>query len=86
VPPKSVSYVCQNNPANTAVADFFSTVPPTIRLERGDRTVTLWRVGAESDGLYEGQNVSLVHKGKDLTLNWPDLSTGKTDALQCKAQ
>lgn len=86
VPPKTVSFLCQNNPANMVVADFFSTDPATIRLERGDRTVTLWLVGSESNGLYEGQNVSLVHKGKDLKLNWLDTYTGKTDELQCKKQ
>jgi uncharacterized protein len=86
VPPKTVSFVCQNNPANVVVADFFATDPATIRLERGDRTVTLWLVGSESNGLYEGQNVSLVHKGNDLKLSWLDTYTGKTDELQCKKQ
>ena len=50
VPPKTVFYACQNNPANEVVASFFETDPPTIRLERGDRTVTLWRVGAAGEG------------------------------------
>jgi uncharacterized protein YecT (DUF1311 family) len=40
-PPKTVSYICQNNPANEIVASFFETDPATIRLERGDRTVTM---------------------------------------------
>ena len=55
VPPKTVFYVCQNNPANEVVANFFETDPATIRLERGDRTVTMWLVGAASAGNYEGQ-------------------------------
>lgn len=86
LPPRTVSYACQNNPANEAVANFFETDPATIRLERGDRTKTLWRVGAASDGKYEGQNVSLVHQGNELKLNWLDTDTGKTDELQCKAR
>jgi uncharacterized protein YecT (DUF1311 family) len=86
VSPKTVSFVCQNNPANMVVADFFATDPATIRLERGDRTVTLWLVGPESNGLYEGQNVRLVHKGNDLKLSWLDTYTGKTDELQCMKQ
>jgi uncharacterized protein len=86
MPPKTVSFACQNNPANVVVADFFATDPATIRLERGDRTATLWLVGSESRGLYEGQNVSLVLKGNDLKLSWLDTRTGKTDELQCKKQ
>jgi uncharacterized protein YecT (DUF1311 family) len=86
VPPKTVSHACQNNPANEVVANFFETDPPTIRLERGDRTVTLWRVGAAGEGKYEGQNVSLVHKGDALAVSWLDTNTGKTDELQCRAR
>ena len=86
VPPKTVSFACQNNPANEVVANFFETYPATIRLERGDRTKTLWRVGAASDGKYEGQNVSLAHQGDELKLSWLDTDSGKTDDLQCKAR
>ena len=86
VPPKTVSYACQNNPANEVVANFFVTDPATIRLERGDRTVTMWLVGAASAGNYEGQNVSLVHKGNEVKVNWLNTDTGNTDALQCKAR
>jgi uncharacterized protein len=86
VPPETVFYVCQNNPANEVVASFFETDPPTIRLERGDRTKTLWRVGAASAGKYEGQNVSLVHAGSELQVSWLDTNTGKTEELQCKAR
>jgi uncharacterized protein YecT (DUF1311 family) len=86
LPPRTVSYACQNNPANEAVANFFETDPATIRLERGDRTKTLWRVGTASAGKYEGQNVSLVHHGDELKLSWLDTDTGKTDELQCKAR
>ena len=46
----------------------------------------LWRVGAASDGKYEGQNVSLVHQGSELKLSWLDTDTGKSDELQCKAR
>jgi uncharacterized protein len=86
VPPRTVAYGCQNNPANEVVANFFETDPATIRLERGDRTVTMWQVGAASDGLYEGQNVSLVRQGNEVTVNWLDTNTGKTDELQCEAR
>jgi uncharacterized protein YecT (DUF1311 family) len=81
---RTVSFVCENNPANVTVADFFATDPATIRLERGDRTETLWLVGSASNGLYEGQNVSLVLKGDDLRLSWLDTNAGRTDELRCK--
>lgn len=86
LPPKTVSFACQKNPANEVVANFFETDPATIRLERGDRTVTLWRIGAASDGKYEGQNVSLVHQGNELKVSWLDTNSGKTEELQCSAR
>lgn len=86
LPPKTVSYACQNNPANEVVANFFDTDPPTIRLERSDRTKTLWRVGAASAGKYEGQNVAVVQQGGELGVSWLDTNTGKTDELQCTAR
>lgn len=84
VPPRIVSYACQNNPANEVVAHFFDTDPATIRLERGDSTQTLWRVGAANAGHYEGQNVGVVRQGTDLKVSWLDTNTGKTDELLCK--
>lgn len=86
LPPKTVSYACQNNPANELVANFFDTDPATIRLERGDRTKTLWRVGDAAAGRYEGQNVELVQRGNELKVGWLNTDTGKTDELQCKAR
>ena len=66
------------------MANFFETDPATIRLERGDRTVTMWLVGTANVGTYEGQNVSLVHKGNEVKVNWLNTDTGKTDESQCK--
>jgi uncharacterized protein len=86
LPPKTVFYVCQNNPANEVVVNSFASDPPTIRLERGDRTQTLWSVGAPGAGSYEGQNVSLVQRGGEFKVDWLDTRTGKTETLQCKAR
>ena len=86
VPPKTVSYACQNNPANEVVANFFDTDPSTIRLERGDRTMTMWRVGAASEGKFEGQNISLVQTGVELKVSQLDTNTGKTKELQCRGK
>lgn len=84
--PKTVFYACQNNPANEVVANFFETDPATIRLERGDRTVTLWEVGKPGAGNFEGQNVGLMHHGDEVNVSWLDTETGQTDDLRCKAK
>lgn len=86
VPSTTRVAICENNPVNEIVATFFATDPPTIRLERGDRTATLWRVGAASEGKYEGQNVSVVHAGDNLEVSWLDTNSGNTDELRCKAR
>lgn len=86
LPPKSASYACQGQPANEVVVNAFATDPATLRVERGDRTKTLWQVGAPDAGTYEGQNVSLVFRGDALTLNWLDTGTGRMDELGCKAR
>ena len=84
--PQTVAYACQNNPANELVVNHFDTDPKTIRLERGDRTVTLWQVGNPVAGQFEGQNVSLVRKDPTVTVNWLNTDTGKTDELNCKTK
>lgn len=86
VPRKTVSYACQNNPANEVVANFFDTDPATLRLERGDRTMTMWRVGAVSEGKFEGQNISLVQTLAELKFSRLDTNSGKTEELQCKVK
>jgi uncharacterized protein YecT (DUF1311 family) len=86
LPPRTVSYACQNNPANELVAHYFDTDPATVRLERGDRSVTLWRVGEAGAGSYEGQNVSLVLQGSEIKFSGLNTNTGKTDELQCRAR
>jgi len=83
VPPRTVAYACQNNPANEVVASFFATDPPTVQLERGDRTAMLWRVPT-AGAQYEGRNVTVVQDGETLKVNWLDTNSGKTEALQCK--
>jgi hypothetical protein len=62
----------------------------SYRLERGDRTKTLWGVGvtgaAGGGGRYEGRNVSLVQQGSERRVSWLDTNAGKTDELQCRAR
>jgi uncharacterized protein len=86
LPPRPVAYACQNEAANELVVNFFDTDPATLRLERGDRSSTLWRVGDAAAGKYEGQNVSVVHQGDVLALSLLDTDTGKTQDLNCRAK
>lgn len=86
VPPRTIRYGCQGNRANTVVANFFATDPPTLRLERGDRTVTLWRVGPAEAGKYEGQNVAVEITGQQLKFDWLNTATGNSDVQQCAAE
>ena len=86
VTPKTVFFVCQNQPANEIVANFFATDPPTARLERGDRTITAYQVKAASGARYEGQNVSFWNKGNEATVSWMNPATGVTEDLQCKVR
>lgn len=87
VPPrKPVFFACENNPANEVVATFFDTDPPTARLERGDRTVTVWQVRAASGAKYEGQNVTFWSKGTEASVTWMNPATGVTEDLKCVAR
>lgn len=86
IAPKTVSYMCQNNPANEIVANFFETDPKSARLERGDKTKTVWLVTAPTGPVYEGQNVSFTTKGNDATASWMNEATGNTENLTCKVR
>jgi uncharacterized protein len=86
VPPKTVSFACENNPANEVVANFFDTDPPSARVERGDQTTTVWQVESGSGAKYEGQNVTFWNKGNEANVEWLNVNTGKTDKLSCKAR
>ena len=75
-----VFYACGDTPANEIVATFFDTDPPTARVERGDRSVTVWLVPAGSGSKYEGQNLELWTKGDEATV------TGLDEELKCKVK
>lgn len=83
LPPETLVFACNGNPANAVTANFFASDPATMRLERGDRTITLWQVGAAADGRYDGQNISVVQRGADLAVSWLDVESGQTDELHC---
>lgn len=74
-----VTYVC-GVPANDLVATFYETDPATARIERGDKTQTLWQVRSASGARYEGQNVEFWSKGTEATVTWLD------EKLQCRVR
>ena len=83
---KPASYACQNNLANEIIATFYETDPATARLERGDKTVTVWQVRAASGAKYEGQNVTFWSKGNEASVTWLNTATGQTEDLQCRVR
>jgi uncharacterized protein len=85
LPQDTVSYTCNGERSNAVVASYFASDPPTIRLERGDRTATLWRIPQGADARYEGQNVSLVRRAGNVTVEWLDTNSGETEQLDCAA-
>lgn len=84
LPPTTTSQACNGNPANEVIVNAFATDPATIRLERGDRTATLWQVGVPADSRFEGQNVALVRQAGGAKVSWLDVNSGKTDELDCQ--
>jgi uncharacterized protein len=85
-PAKTSAYACQGDAANEVIANFFDTDPATLRLERGDRSMTLWRVGDVAAGRYEGQNISVMRRNGELSVSGMDASTGGSDGVLCKAK
>jgi uncharacterized protein YecT (DUF1311 family) len=86
LPPETASYACNGNPANEVVASFFASDPPTVRLERGDHTATLWRVPLGAESRYEGHNVSLVRNGSSVAVAWLSVGSDDIEELQCSAR
>lgn len=86
LPPKTVSYACNGQPANELVASFFDTDPPAARVERGDRTVTVYLVPAAGGATYEGRNVTFSSNGTEASASWMNEASGETEALKCLAR
>jgi uncharacterized protein YecT (DUF1311 family) len=84
LPPTTASHACQGHPADELVVHAFASDPATLRIERGDRTATLWQVGAPADGRFEGRNVGVVRQGHAVQVEWLDVNSGKTETLDCR--
>jgi uncharacterized protein len=82
VPTKGpVIYSCPHNGDHgDVVAMFADTDPPTVVLERGDRSIVAYFVKSASGARYEGNNVTFVDRGGEVQVIW--LGT----ALKCREQ
>jgi uncharacterized protein len=82
VPTKGpVIYSCPlNGDHGEVVAMFADTDPPTVVLERGDKSIVAYFVKTASGARYEGNNVTFVDRGGEVQVLW--LGT----ALKCREQ
>ena len=82
VPTKGpVIYSCPlNGDHGELVAMFADTDPPTVVLERGDKSVVAYFIKSPSGARYEGNNVTFVDRGGEVQVMW--LGT----ALKCREQ
>jgi uncharacterized protein len=82
VPTKGpVIYSCPlNGDHGEVVAMFADTDPPTVVLERGDKSIVAYFVKTASGARYEGNNVTFVDRGGEVQVMW--LGT----ALKCREQ
>ena len=82
VPTKgTVTSSCPHNGDHgEVVAMFADTDPPTVVLERGDKSIVAYFVKTASGARYEGSNVTFVDRGGEVQVLW--LGT----ALKCREQ
>lgn len=66
----SATYVCNGDPANEIVVNFFQTDPPTLIAERGDSVSLMFQSPAASGARYEGRNESLWEHQGEATVVW----------------
>ena len=64
-PVKTISYSCENNPANEVVVNRFATEPATVIAERGDKSYLLFRESKKSgesgsEQRFAGRNETLI--------------------------
>jgi len=80
----SATFVCDGNPRDEVVANFFKTDPPSLIAERGDRVSLMFQQPAASGSSYQGRNESLWEHQGEATVVWghgaPELRCHKKHA------
>lgn len=65
-----VTYVCDGNPVNEVVANYFATDPPTLVAERGDRVSLMYQQPSGSGTKYVGRNETLWEHAGEAKITW----------------
>lgn len=63
-------FVCDGDPRNMVIAQFFQTDPPTLIAERGDSVSLMYQQPAASGTRYQGRNESLWEHQNEATIVW----------------
>lgn len=66
------SFACDGEPANTVMAMFRDTDPPTLIAERGDQVALMVRVPSGSGARYVGRNTSFWTQREEALVTWGD--------------
>lgn len=66
----SATYVCDGNPRNEVIADFFQTDPPSLIAGHGDSVSLMFQQPAASGSRYQGRNESFWEHQGEATVVW----------------
>lgn len=66
----TVSYVCNDEPANEVIATFFPTEPPSLIAERGDSVSMMTLQPSGSGSKYRGRNETLWEHQGEARITW----------------
>lgn len=66
----SAHYICDGDPRNEVLVDFFQTDPPSLIAERGDSVSLMLQQTAASGSRYQGRNESLWENQGEVTVVW----------------
>lgn len=65
-----VFYTCNGRDADEVIATFYATEPASAVVERGDRSVVMYRQPSASGAKYAGPNETLWEKGGEAMVSW----------------
>ncbi|HIV69471.1 MAG TPA: MliC family protein [Candidatus Aquabacterium excrementipullorum] len=65
-----VTYVCDDNPPNKVVVDYFKTEPPSLLARQGERTALMLAAPSASGARYTGTNESLWEHQGEAAIRW----------------
>lgn len=66
----SATFICEGDPRNEVIVNFFETEPPSLIAERGDSVSLMLRQPAASGTRYQGRNESFWEHQGEATVVW----------------